>query len=137
MAPTKAKTVHETSLLHIESNPDRLGYLSPTHGQRFQQQSGQITLLSVFITVTTPSFSRPHVMQKIRKFVVPRSMAVEVWLLMVKLARERASGRLPKPWASLNYAHLARSPLLVGSCRKTINRGQRSAFPTEPPGSRL
>ena len=45
MAPTNVKTVHQTSLLHIESNLDRLGLLSPTHDQRSQQQSGQITLL--------------------------------------------------------------------------------------------
>ena len=31
MAPTNIKTVHQTSLLHIESNLDRLGMLSPTH----------------------------------------------------------------------------------------------------------
>ena len=31
MAPTNIKTVHQTSLLHIESNLDRLGLLSPTH----------------------------------------------------------------------------------------------------------
>ena len=30
--PTDAKTVHQTSLLNIESNLDRLGLLSPTHG---------------------------------------------------------------------------------------------------------
>ena len=30
MAPTNIKTVHQTSLLHIESNLDRLGMLSPT-----------------------------------------------------------------------------------------------------------
>ena len=47
MAPTNVKTVHRTSLLHIESNLDRLGLLSPTHDQRSQQQSGQITLQSV------------------------------------------------------------------------------------------
>ena len=29
MAPTNIKTVHQTSLLHIESNLDRLGLLSP------------------------------------------------------------------------------------------------------------
>ena len=29
MAPTNIKTVHQTSLLHIESNLDRLGMLSP------------------------------------------------------------------------------------------------------------
>ena len=30
MAPTNAKTFHQTSLFHIESNLDRLGLLSPT-----------------------------------------------------------------------------------------------------------
>ena len=51
MAPTNnnVKTVRQTSLLHIESNLDRLGLLSPTHDQRSQQQSGQITLQSVLI----------------------------------------------------------------------------------------
>ena len=49
MAPTNVKTDHQTSLLHIESNLDRLGILSPTHGQRSQQQSGQITLQPVLI----------------------------------------------------------------------------------------
>ena len=37
MAPTNIKTVHQTSLLHIESNLDGLGMLSPTHDQRSQQ----------------------------------------------------------------------------------------------------
>ena len=49
MAPTNVKTVHQTSLFHIENNLDRLGLLSPTPGQRSQQQSGQITLQSVLI----------------------------------------------------------------------------------------
>ena len=51
MAPTNVKTVlHQTSLLHIESNLYRLeGLLSPTQGQPSQQQSGQITLQSVLI----------------------------------------------------------------------------------------
>ena len=39
--PINAKTVHHTSLLHnIENDLDRLELLSPTHGQRSQQQSG-------------------------------------------------------------------------------------------------
>ena len=42
MAPTNIKTVHQTSLLHIESNLDRLGMLSPTHDQRSQQKTGKI-----------------------------------------------------------------------------------------------
>ena len=37
MTPTNIKTVHQTSLLHIASNLDRLGLLSPTHDQRSQQ----------------------------------------------------------------------------------------------------
>ena len=41
MAPTNIKTVHQTSLLHIESNLDRLGMLSPTHDQRSQQKTGK------------------------------------------------------------------------------------------------
>ena len=49
MAPTNIKTVHQTSLLHIESNLDRLRLLLPTHGQRSKQQSGQITLRPVLI----------------------------------------------------------------------------------------
>ena len=42
MAPTNIKTVHQTSLLHIESNLVRLGMLSPTHDQRSQQKTGKI-----------------------------------------------------------------------------------------------
>ena len=44
MAPTNLKMVHQTSLLHIGSNLDRLVLLLPTHDQRSQQQNGQITL---------------------------------------------------------------------------------------------
>ena len=44
MAPTNIKTVHQTSLLHIESSLDLLGLLSSTHDQRSQQRSGEITL---------------------------------------------------------------------------------------------
>ena len=50
MASTNIKTVHQTTLLHIiESNLDRLGLLSPTHDQRSQQQTIQITLQPVLI----------------------------------------------------------------------------------------
>ena len=41
MAPANIKTVHQTSLLHIESNLDQLGILSPTHDQRSQQKNGK------------------------------------------------------------------------------------------------
>ena len=36
MATANNKTVHQTSLLHIKSNLDRLGLLPPTHDQRSQ-----------------------------------------------------------------------------------------------------
>ena len=62
MAPTNIKTVNQTSLLHIESNLDRLGMLPPTHGQRSQQKTGKITLQLFWST--GPNFSRPHIVQK-------------------------------------------------------------------------
>ena len=75
MALTNVKTVHQISLLHIESNLDRLGLFSPTHGQRFQQQSGLITLQSVLIN-TLKFFKATH-HTEIRKIEIPRSMVVE------------------------------------------------------------
>ena len=66
MAPTNVKTVHQTSLLHIESNLDRLGLLSPTHGQRSQQQSGHITLQVILIN--KPKFLTAIHQTEIREF---------------------------------------------------------------------
>ena len=63
MTPTNVEAVHQTFLFHFKSNPDRVGLLSPTHGQRSQQQRGQITLQSVLIN--KPKFLiRPHIVQK-------------------------------------------------------------------------
>ena len=52
MAPTNIKTVHQTSLLHIENSLDRLRLLSPTHDQR-SQQKGQSHPLPSFIRNTS------------------------------------------------------------------------------------
>ena len=49
MAPTNITTFHQTSLLHIESNLDRLEMLSPIDDQRSQQKSGKIALQPVLI----------------------------------------------------------------------------------------
>ena len=76
MAPTNVKTVHQTSLLHIESNLDRLGLLSPTHDQRSQQQSGQITLQPVLIN-KSKLLKATHCTE-IGKIEKPRYMVVEV-----------------------------------------------------------
>ena len=74
MVPTNVKTVHQTSLLHIESNLDRLGLLSPTHDQLSQQQSGQITLQPVLIKKF--KFLEASHRKEIRKTEIPRSMVV-------------------------------------------------------------
>ena len=72
---TDVKTVHQTSLLHIESKLDRLGLMLPTRGQRSQQQGGQITLQSVLIN--EPKLIKVTLQTQIRKNVIKRSMAVE------------------------------------------------------------
>ena len=75
MAATNVETVHQTFLFHIESNLDRLRLLSPTHGQRSQQQSGQITLQS--FVINKPMFLKAtHHTIEIRKIEIPRSMVV-------------------------------------------------------------
>ena len=43
-------------LLHIESSLDRLGLLSPTHDQRSQQQTGQITLQPVLLLLLSSHY---------------------------------------------------------------------------------
>ena len=68
------ETVHTTSLVHIERNLDRL-VLSSTHGQRFQQQSGQITLQSALLDKLKFFKATRHA--EIKKIVIPRSMAAE------------------------------------------------------------
>ena len=75
LAPITVKTIYQTSLLHIESNLDRLGLLSPTHGQRSQQQSGEIALQSVL--TNKPKFLKATHDTEIRKIEIPRSMVVE------------------------------------------------------------
>ena len=75
MAPTNVKTVHETSLLHIESNLDRVGMLSPTHDQRSQQKNEKITLRPVLINKS--EFLKAKHCTEIRKIEIPRSVVVE------------------------------------------------------------
>ena len=75
MAPTNIKTVHQTSLLHIESNLDRLGMLSPTHDQRSQQKTGKITLQPVLTNKS--KHLKATLCTEIRKNEIPRSMVVE------------------------------------------------------------
>ena len=124
VAPTNVKTVHQTSLLHIESNLNRLRLLSPTHGQRFQQQSGQITF-------------QDHTSHRNKE-----NWNTEVHggggLGLVKPARGPASSRL-KPCASLKNASrilpVRRSLVALVGRKQTVVRDQ--LFPQKPPGSGL
>ena len=75
MATTNVKKVNQTSLLHNESNLDRLGLLSPTHNQRSQPQTGQITLQPVLINKS--KFLKATHCTGIRKIEIPRSMVGE------------------------------------------------------------
>ena len=75
MAPTNIKMVHQASLLHIESNLDRLGMLSPTHDQRSQQKTGTTTLQPV-LSNKSKILKATHCTE-IRKNEIPRSMVVE------------------------------------------------------------
>ena len=75
MAPTNVETVHQTSLLHIENNLDRLGLLLSAHGQHSQQQSGQITPQSGLIN--KPKFLKATHHTEIRKTEITRSVVVE------------------------------------------------------------
>ena len=76
MAPTNIKTVHQTSLLHIESNLNRLGMLSPTHDQRSQQKKRKNYAPTSFDQQV--QVSQGHTFcTEIRKIEIPRSMVVE------------------------------------------------------------
>ena len=72
MAPTNVKMVHQTSLFYIESNLNRFGLLSSTHGQRSQHQSWQTTLQTALIN--QPKFLKATHHTEIRNNEIPRSM---------------------------------------------------------------
>ena len=113
MAPTNVKTVNETCLLHIESNLDRLGLLSPTDGQRSQQKNVEIALQSVLIN--KPKFLKAAQHTETKKIEISRAMVVKAlswrsrrasqhpavqsaahsWKSPTNLARSRAAPRRP------------------------------------------
>ena len=72
-------------LVHFEINRDRRGLLSPTQGQHYQQQSGQITLRCVMIN--KPMFSKANSHEETSKNRCPEVHGCG-GLKLVKLARE-------------------------------------------------
>ena len=130
MAPTNVETVHQTSLFHIESNLDRFGLLSPTHGQRSQQQSGQITLQSVLIS--KPEFLKAKHRTEIRKIEIRRPMVVEALSARTSIQPSRAmciSEKAPR------ILPVHRSLLALVEEKQTVVRDQ--LFSQKPPDSRL
>ena len=131
-ASTNIKTVHQTSLLHIESNLDRLGLLLPTHDQRSQQQTGQITLQPVYFEQQVQVSQSHTLYRKKGKIEINTEVHGGGGLGLVKRAREPASSRPKACCASLKKPHES-CPFAApcGSRRKTNDRGQTSAFPSE------
>ena len=130
MASTNIKTVHQTSLLFIESNLDRLGLLSPTHDQRSQQQTGQIALQPVLIILKTTHCT------KIRKIEIPRSMVVEALSWWSRRASQHPAVQSPvHPCKS--PTNLSRSPLLVALVGRNKTVVKHHLSPQKPPGSSL
>ena len=135
MAPTNVKTVNQTSLLHIESNLDRLGLLSPTHGQRSQQQTGQIPLQSVLIN--KPEFLKArHDTEKEGKL---KYRGPWLWRPWASETGERASIQPSKtlciPEKAPRILPVRRSLLALAGRKETVVRDR--LFPQKPSGSRL
>ena len=83
---------------------------------------------------TSPSFSRPHIVQKEKKIEIPRSKVLEALSWWSRRASQHPAVQSPvHPGKS--PTNLARSPLLVALVGMTVVR--RQLLPQKPPGSRL
>ena len=92
MASTNVKTVHQTSLLHIESNFDRLGLLLPIYGQRFSAVKGTHAPNSFH---QQAQFFHGHTSCRNKKIRIPRSMAVEALSWLSRRARQHPAVQSP------------------------------------------
>ena len=129
MSRSNAVTVHQPSELIITSNPDRLGLLSPTHGQRSQRQTGQITLQSILINKDKLLNATPHAETK-RKLQYRGSGGEG--LELVKVGAQASIS----PFKALCIpqkipTNFGRSTFLVGPRRNETDHGQSLVFPSE------
>ena len=130
-----SKLLHQTSLLHIESSPDRLGLLAPTRGQRSQQESG---LNHAAISFDQQAqVSQGHTSCR-NKESCSTDVHRGVGLQPVKLTRDPAPSHL-KPCASLKNA-----PRILPECRSVLTlEGRKQTVAghqfslRKPPGLRL
>ena len=136
MAPTDVKTVHQASLLHIESRLDRLGLLWPTYPRPAFSVTNRTNYAPTSFDQQVP-VSQGHTSYKNKE-----NWNTEVHgsggLELVKPAHEPASSR-PKPCASLKKPHesFARSPLLVALVGRQMTVVRHQLFSRKPPGTRL
>ena len=130
MALTNNKTVHQTSFTPYREQPRStrivVAYPRPAFSAANRTNSFQPVLIN------NSKFLKATHRTKVRKVEIPRSMVRGGGLELVKPAREPASSR-PKPCASLKKPHES-CPFAApcGPRRKKNDRGQRSAFPSEP-----
>ena len=76
MAPTNNKTVHQTSLTPYREQPRSTWIVVAYPRPAFSATNRTNTFQPVLIN-NIPSFSRPHIVQKVKKNEIPRSMVVE------------------------------------------------------------
>ena len=76
MAPTKSKTVHQTVFTPYREQPRLTRIVVAYPRPAFSATNRTNTFQPVLIN-NIPSFSRPHIVQKVRKNEIPRSMVVE------------------------------------------------------------
>ena len=124
MAPTNVKTVHQTSLLHIESNLDRLGLLAYPRPafSAINWTNWAPTSFDQQVQV-----SQGHTLYKNKEIEIPRSTAVEALSWWSRRASQHPAVQSPvHPCKKLT--NLARSPLLVALVligrNKTVVRHQ-------------
>ena len=76
MAPTNNKTVHQTVFTPYREQPRLTRIVVAYPRPAFSATNRTNTFQPVLIN-NIPSFSRPHIVQKVRKNEIPRSMVVE------------------------------------------------------------
>ena len=76
MAPTNNKTVHQTAFTPYREQPRSTRIVVAYPRPAFSATNRTNTFQPVLIN-NIPSFSRPHIVQKVRKNEIPRSMVVE------------------------------------------------------------
>ena len=127
--------VHRTSFTPYREQPRSTRIVVAYPRPAFSATNRTNTFQPVLIN-NIPSFSRPHIVQKIRKIEIPRSMVVEALSWWSRRASQHPAVQSPvHPWKS--PTNLARSPLHVALVGRKMTVVRDQLFPQKPPGSRF